>query len=94
MRTAAFPSFRKLYGRILLEENLKLAHDLDKNNRYFNKILKVYEKFQSNKTNFEIKLNLDSNKLDYKTIRLPKGQYYVDINYSNFKNKIFILNYF
>jgi hypothetical protein len=26
MRTAAFPSFRKLYGRILLEENSRLAY--------------------------------------------------------------------
>lgn len=88
MRTAAFPSFRKLYGRILLEENLKLAHTLDKNDRYFNKLIKAYENLnilKSNDTNIEITINNKFNKTksELKTIRLPKGQYYVDIDYSN-----------
>ena len=33
MRTAAFPSFKKLYGRILIEENSKLA-EKNKSSRF------------------------------------------------------------
>lgn len=104
MRTAAFPTFKKLYGRILIEENTKLAH----------KIPIPIEAIRANETRFAFLLRLRSqieklfgNNEDnatsgnqtimasrkdskpkkiirnvHKTVyRLPKGQYFVDIDY-------------
>lgn len=89
MRTAAFPAFRKLYGRILLEENAQLSH---KSNRsYLAKLFELNErkKLFSNLTNIEIKFQ---NKTETTTIlRLPKGKYYVEIDYREFFGRLEIL---
>ncbi len=81
MRTAAFSSFKKIYGRILLHENSKLAirinqvlNDSAKNKKliYSNETLKELETTSLNNENHSTK----------KFIRIPKGQYFVDIDYS------------
>lgn len=77
MRTAAFPSFRKLYGRILLEENARLAHKSNKS--YLQKIFEKKKINFPNATNIEIKIK--NNKGESTILRLPKGNYYVDIDY-------------
>jgi hypothetical protein len=122
MRTAAFPSFRKLYGRILLKENSKLMHvtyDLDSLASFYLRIKKKWHELNknSNKTNNDLpddnyygfnkkvkindseeleQLDLDSNQIIKKTLnetsiynkrinlKLPKGEYFIDINYSNY----------
>ena len=78
MRSSAFSSFRKLYGRILLEENSELGHPVSNINRI---------SFLNFKKNFENKLNHTNQTNKTKTnqtviYRLPKGQYFVDIDYS------------
>lgn len=85
MRTAAFPSFRKLYGRILLEENQKLAHKLDNKNALINYFLKKFEKndsFGINRTDFEQALSNLFKPEEIRIMKLPKGNYFIDIDYS------------
>ena len=81
MRTAAFPTFKKLYGRILVEENSKLADKILENNRTsrLNKIREqLYQKF--NDTTI---FGLETIVKPTTKYRLPRGQYYVEIDYSN-----------
>ena len=78
MRTAAFPSFRKLYGRILLEENSKLAYRVPSNStrlRQYQNLLKSF----LNKTEI-LMPNFTINPIA--KLRFPKGQYFIDIEYS------------
>jgi hypothetical protein len=77
MRTSAFPSFRKLYGRILLEENTELGHMVTNFNLNLIPFLKY--KFTYNDTNQTIKAYTSSLVMRYK---LPKGNYFVEIDYS------------
>ena len=94
MRTAAFPTFKKLYGRILLEENSKLAHKIpipmeEANHTTFKSILKLKNRIKdyfTNKANESIMsfYNETEAKMPviqlHKTLyRLPKGQYFIDI---------------
>lgn len=97
MRTAAFPTFKKLYGRILLEENSKLAHKIpipmeEANHTTFKSILKLKNRIKdyfTNKANESIMsfYNETEAKMPviqlHKTLyRLPKGQYFIDIEYN------------
>lgn len=87
MRTAAFPSFRKLYGRILLEENQQLAHQLDNTNALINYFWKKFEKNDSssllmNRSDFEKKLSNFFKPEPIRIMKLPKGNYFIDIDYS------------
>jgi hypothetical protein len=61
MRTAAFSEFRKLYGRIMISDNLEL-----------------WQAF----TNHSIEFILKNSSYFSSTYPLPKGQYYIEINYS------------
>lgn len=101
MRTAAFPSFKKLYGRILIEENSKLAHKIPipieattANETRFASLLRLrsqveklfgdsghnetWRNYTSMKGNRPTKLIRNVHKTLY---RLPKGQYFIDIDY-------------
>lgn len=102
MRTSAFPTFKKLYGRILLEQNAKLAHKIPiaRNDTSFHSFfnfrsqlgdyLKSFSRVD-NKT--ELVYAISNTTVSpvvrdveeimwYKTFyRLPKGKYYIDINY-------------
>ncbi|CAF0722003.1 unnamed protein product [Brachionus calyciflorus] len=101
MRTAAFPSFRKLYGRILLEENQKLEYKQDKKSINFYKFLKKFEKNDSLLNNgtsdFKIKFSKYFKPINssFSIMRLPKGQYFIDIDYrymvKQFDGKKFIV---
>ena len=82
MRSSAFSSFRKLYGRILLDENAELQFPVIKmkdTNFYAFLKQKYEENLEINLTN-QIVINKSVNFL--LKYRLPKGQYYVDIDYS------------
>ena len=84
MRTSAFPTFRKLYGRILVEENSKLADKVSDGNKTSrlnilrNELLSKYW----NDTSF---LGMEPMKKTVHKYRLPRGQYYVEIDYSNYE---------
>ena len=87
MRTSAFPSFRKLYGRILIEENTKLADKILEGNRTsrLNKIKnELYLKF--NDTSI---FGMDAIKKPKSKYRLPRGQYFVEIDYSKHFHVVF-----
>lgn len=101
MRTAAFPSFRKLYGRILLEENQQLAHKLDNTNALISYFWKKIEKNDSsflsmNRSDFEKKLSNFFKPETIRIMKLPKGNYFIDIDYrmSFYKQTFFHLFYF
>ena len=81
MRSAAFSSFKKLYGRILLEENAELQFPVNiKNTNLIEFLKQKYESnFENNQTNQMIRNKTSSVVFKY---RLPKGQYFVDIDYS------------
>ena len=78
MRTSAFPTFKKLYGRILLEENSKLAYrqaspqQIESNNS-FRSILELKNKMEK-----FFNITEEEEGILY---RLPKGQYFIDIGY-------------
>jgi len=76
MRSSAFPSFRKLYGRVLLEENVELGHMIEIPN-----LKSKFSKNYTNQTTFHL----------ITKFRLPKGNYFVEIAYSNFN---LIINFF
>ena len=81
MRTSAFSTFRKLYGRILIDENTKLADKILEGNRtkLLNKIRnELYLKF--NDTNI---FGIEAIRKPLSKYRLSRGQYYVEIDYSN-----------
>ena len=99
MRTSAFPFFKKLYGRILLEENSKLAYNkiAYSNETMFDSLLSLKSQFDRyldgfnglNQTHQLDKSNATRppihmiHKNAIQTLyRLPKGQYFVDIEYS------------
>ena len=107
MRTSAFPTFKKLYGRILLEQNAKLAHKIPiaRNDTSFHSFFN----FRSQLGDYLKSFSRVDNKTElvyavsnttvspvvrdveeimwYKTFyRLPKGKYYIDINYSWLNN--------
>ena len=79
MRSSAFPSFRKLYGRILLDENAQLQFPT-----YYTKNTNPNEFLQQKYDNTAEKNHTNQNKTVNVLFkyRLPKGQYFVDIDYS------------
>lgn len=85
MRTAAFPKFRKLYGRILIEENSKLADKISDVNKTMDRILKIKNELFSKLNDTSI-LGIEFVKKPISKYRLPRGQYYVEIDYSNLNN--------
>ena len=88
MRTSAFPSFRKLYGRILVEENTKLADKMASESNNNNKT----SRFHRLKSELLAMFNETNpfgggggglgTKKTVSKYRLPRGQYYVEIDYS------------
>lgn len=92
MRTSAFSSFRKLYGRILIEENTRLAFKInqDTNASFLSSFLKLnpQEKINLNRSKYlnkklaQMESNGDFVRSSVVKYRLPKGLYYVDIQYS------------
>lgn len=111
MRNSAFPTFKKLYGRILLEQNAKLAHRIPvaRNETGFHSFLKIRSKFgeyfkglrrDGNETELYFGLNnttmtplamKSEETVWYNTYyRLPKGEYYIDIDYSKLGAILFL----
>ena len=92
MRTSAFPTFKKLYGRIMLEENSILLHPSSHLNDTSN-LLRYLENFYENQLrqilinmirDNQTKLDLDkhSKSNSIHKYRLPKGDYFVEIDFS------------
>jgi hypothetical protein len=83
MRTSAFPKFRKLYGRILIEENSKLADKISDVNKTMDRILKIKNELFSKLNDTSI-LGIEFVQKPVSKYRLPRGQYYVEIDYSDY----------
>jgi hypothetical protein len=83
MRTSAFPTFLKLYGRILIEENSKLADKILESNRTSSRINRIREHLFSKFNDTSIFGIETISKKPETTSRfcLPRGQYYVEIDY-------------
>ena len=88
MRTAAFPTFKKLYGRILIGENSELYRKISIPVGY-------NEEFFSNK---DYNRTITNNQFDEirtpKMYRLPKTQYFIDIDYRYMVKQISGKKYF
>ncbi len=77
MRTAAFPSFRKLYGRILLDENHKLAYKIPGKNISTSKLRRLMSRNMTDLVDDFLRVANPVVKLGF-----PKGEYFIEIEYS------------
>lgn len=88
MRTSAFPTFKKLYGRVLIEHNSKLSHKIpivvnSRNHTGFETLLNLWKEIgKGNDTIDEDYVDATGSHVQHRTLyRLPKGQYFLDIEY-------------